>query len=75
MISDPLTEVHRDPPELAEDLRNAKARRERHAILDRDGIDGSGLAAQFPEAGGWHRRSGGNTISHKLGEFAEQLCP
>ena len=75
MSSDLLTEACRDNPELAEELRNAKAPRERHAIPDRDGIEGSGLDSRFPEAGGWHRRSGGNTISHKLGEFAEQLCP
>ncbi len=52
MSFDPLMKALKDNPALAEELRNAKTPRERHAILDAHGIEKPGLDSQFPEASG-----------------------
>ena len=52
MSFDPLIQALKDNPALAEELRNAKTPRERHAILDAHGIEKPSLDSQFPEAGG-----------------------
>ena len=52
MSFDPLMEALKENPALAEELKNAKTPRERHAILDAHGIEKPNLDSQFPEAGG-----------------------
>ena len=52
MSFDPLMKALKENPALAEELRNAKTPRERHAILDAHGIEKPTLDSQFPEAGG-----------------------
>ncbi len=52
MSFDPLIQALKDNPALAEELRNAKTPRERHAILDAHGIEKPNLDSQFPEASG-----------------------
>ena len=52
MSFDPLMKAIKENPALAEELRNAKTPRERHAILDAHGIEKPDLDSQFPEAGG-----------------------
>ena len=52
MSFDPLMKAIKENPALAEELRNAKTPRERHAILDAHGIEKPNLDSQFPEAGG-----------------------
>jgi len=52
MSFDPLMKAIKENPALAEELRNAKTPRERHAILDAHGIEKPTLDSQFPEAGG-----------------------
>ena len=52
MSFDPLMKALKEDPALAEELRNAKTPRERHAILDAHGIEKPGPDSQFPEAGG-----------------------
>ena len=52
MSFDPLMKALKENPALAEELRNAKTPRERHAILDAHGIEKPNLDSQFPEAGG-----------------------
>ena len=52
MSFDPLMKALKENPALAEELKNAKTPRERHAILDAHGIEKPGLDSQFPEAGG-----------------------
>jgi hypothetical protein len=53
MSFDPLMKAIKENPALAEELRNAKTPRERHAILDAHGIEKPNLDSQFPEAGGY----------------------
>ena len=53
MSFDPLMKALKENPALAEELKNAKTPRERHAILDAHGIEKPTLDSQFPEAGGW----------------------
>ena len=57
MSFDPLMKALKENPALAEELKNAKTPRERHAILDAHGIEKPNLDSQFPEAGGYE--SGG----------------
>ena len=52
MSFDPLMKAFKENPALAEELKNAKTPRERHAILDAHGIEKPNLDSQFPEAGG-----------------------
>ena len=52
MSFDPLMKALKENPALAEELKNAKTPRERHAILDAHGIEKPNLDSQFPEAGG-----------------------
>ena len=52
MSFDPLVKALKENPALAEELKNAKTPRERHAILDAHGIEKPTLDSQFPEAGG-----------------------
>ena len=52
MSFDPLMKAIKENPALAEELKNAKTPRERHAILDAHGIEKPTLDSQFPEAGG-----------------------
>ena len=52
MSFDPLMKALKEDPALAEELRNAKTPRERHAILDAHGLEKPGPDSQFPEAGG-----------------------
>ena len=52
MSFDPLMKAIKENPALAEELKNAKTPRERHAILDAHGIEKPNLDSQFPEAGG-----------------------
>ena len=52
MSFDPLMKALKENPALAEELKNAKTPRERHAILDAHGIKKPNLDSQFPEAGG-----------------------
>jgi hypothetical protein len=52
MSFDPLIQALKENPALAEELRNAKTPRERHAILDAHGIEKPNLDSQFPEASG-----------------------
>ena len=52
MSFDPLMKALKENPALAEELKNAKTPRERHAILDAHGIEKPTLDSQFPEAGG-----------------------
>ena len=54
MSFDPLMKALKENPALAEELKNAKTPRERHAILDAHGIEKPNLDSQFPEAGGHH---------------------
>ena len=51
MSFDPLMKALKENPALAEELKNAKTPRERHAILDAHGIEKPNLDSQFPEAG------------------------
>ena len=51
MSFDPLMKALKENPALAEELKNAKTPRERHAILDAHGIEKPTLDSQFPEAG------------------------
>ena len=53
MSFDPLMKALKENPALAEELKNAKTPRERHAILDAHGIEKPNLDSQFPEAGGY----------------------
>ncbi len=53
MSFDPLMKAIKENPALAEELKNAKTPRERHAILDAHGIEKPNLDSQFPEAGGF----------------------
>ena len=53
MSFDPLMKAIKENPALAEELKNAKTPRERHAILDAHGIEKPNLDSQFPEAGGY----------------------
>jgi len=53
MSFDPLMKALEENPALAEELKAAKTPRERHAILDAQGIEKPSLDSQFPEAGGW----------------------
>ena len=53
MSFDPLMKALKENPALAEELKNAKTPRERHAILEAHGIEKPNLDSQFPEAGGW----------------------
>ena len=62
MSFDPLMKALKENPALAEELKNAKTPRERHAILDAHGIEKPNLDSQFPEAGGgqhWSTTAGG----------------
>ena len=59
MSFDPLMKALKENPALAEELKNAKTPRERHAILDAHGIEKPNLDSQFPEAGGMGSTSGG----------------
>ena len=59
MSFDPMMQALKENPALAEELKNAKTPRERHAILDAHGIEKQNLDSQFPEAGG-EASSGGN---------------
>ena len=52
MSFDPLMKALKENPALAEELKNAKTPRERHAILDAHGIEKPTLDSQFPESGG-----------------------
>ncbi len=52
MSFDPLMKAIKENPALAEELKNAKTPRERHAILDAHGNEKPTLDSQFPEAGG-----------------------
>ena len=63
MSFDPLMKALKENPALAEELKNAKTPRERHAILDAHGIEKPNLDSQFPEAGG----TTGHTISGATG--------
>ncbi len=51
MSFDHLVKALKENPALAEELKNAKTPRERHAILDAHGIEKPNLDSQFPEAG------------------------
>ena len=66
MSFDPLMKAIKENPALAEELRNAKTPRERHAILDAHGIEKPTLDSQFPEAGAdggqTYDASGGNEL-------------
>ena len=53
MSFDPLMKALKENPALAEELKNAKTPRERHAILDAHGTENPNLDSQFPEAGGF----------------------
>jgi len=59
MSFDHLMKALKENPALAEELKNAKTPRERHAILDAHGIEKPNLDSQFPEAGGEMQYGGG----------------
>ncbi len=63
MSFDPLIQALKENPALAEELRNAKTPRERHAILDAHGIEKPGLDSQFPEASGGNAEMGHTSFS------------
>ena len=69
MSFDPLMKALKENPALAEELKNAKTPRERHAILDAHGIEQPNLDSQFPEAGGWSVQPGadGSTLKQREG--------
>jgi hypothetical protein len=52
MSFDPLMKALKENPALAEELKNAKTPRERHAILDAHGIEKPTVDSQFPEVAG-----------------------
>ena len=66
MSFDPLMKALQENPALAEELKNAKTPRERHAILDAHGIEKPNLDSQFPEAGG-HSLTW--SVSHEAGSW------
>ena len=61
MSFDPLMKALKENPALAEERKNAKTPRERHAILDAHGIEKPTLDSQFPEAGGGCTGDGNNS--------------
>ena len=63
MSFDPLMKAIKENPALAEELKNAKTPRERHAILDAHGIEKPNLDSQFPEAGAAPTFMGGSVGS------------
>ena len=69
MSFDPLMKALKENPALAEELKNAKTPRERHAILDAHGIEKPNLDSQFPESGGAYitNISGRHKIAYQPG--------
>ena len=68
MSFDPLMKALKENPALAEELKNAKTPRERHAILDAHGIEKPNLDSQFPEAGGGSERTAGSGVESQQGD-------